>query len=558
MSLHDRYLNLCKDYSSFIKWGINKIVQNSVSWSDFSISEPDTLLISSISTAHDYTQYVIDEMYRSTDLDLCSPGFLYQISAIMGKPLIGTNPISIPITLSNHTNQIINLQAFEVFQHGSELFTNPESIAILPNSDTSSFLVRNTGNTKVFQTISSNCGEYYINENLEIASIQVFSISTAGAVSQLKQVDSVIDVLGNNVIDNYPKFSLTIIDAHYYRFKIDPKTYKESSMIIIKYAMVDDYPVKIDLELKSLTHPELEIQIKSSVEIQSDRTINSGKLEYLKSLNEIQTINNSTREFIVSELSSKIRESKLSYEISNSDVIPLLDYITADDKPLTGDSFEYCTEASYNGNSGSLEILFKSIPPYSSIILQTDSLITNLPLPNNLKFSGNVYKLSIRITKPTLFKLGFNGIGFLYQFSESTGNSYKMTVLSGELSVLNQHLLNYSLIGNKPARSRRLASAILTLDSEIVVETYKTELLPEIVEILKSYLFKNGNIVNDTIIAYDKLAAILKKQIPEIIDVSFNRSIFIISDTQYLEIKDPSYYSNSVKFKSREGETYSG
>ena len=215
-SLSDSYSNLCRDYSSFLKWAISKISKNTTKWTDYTVSEPDTLLLSSISTMHDYAQYIIDQMYLNTDIDICTTNFLHQVSAVMGQYLPGTNTIEIPIYIINSSSENIIIEPYEVFSYNNELFTNPDLIIIPAKSTAESIVVRNTVNEMIYKIENFEMSKnlipypYAFFGNNSTKTINGITFTDNGDGSITANGTSTLDkyfelILNNNIIDKIDK-----------------------------------------------------------------------------------------------------------------------------------------------------------------------------------------------------------------------------------------------------------------------------------------------------------------------------------------------------------------
>ena len=564
-SLSDQYSNLCRDYSSFIKWGIDKISKNTTKWTDYSISEPDTLMLSSISIMHDYSQYVIDQLYLNTDLDVCSLKFLHQVSAAMGNYLNGTNPIKIPIKITNNTPNFCTIDPYEIFVCDNELFTNPEKINIPANSSTESFVVRNVMNNIIYSLNDSSKGEFRLNGNIEKASINVSGITSDGSIELLPKCDYIFDLLFDNSTCQY---LITSIDYTSLRIKISPKTLKNYTALLVQYTISDDYPIKSGLQLNSLKYPEILVETIDNVSINSEIPINNEKLNYLNSLEYVRTLCNIPYDLQLGELTNKINNYNLKYNTNSSIIIPLFEYTTYNDKALSGSGGtgvptnyleEYFYSLDYNTKSQKLTITFDSVPQYYNLIitynLDTTIVVTKDQLLNNLQININNQKYISVILQDydnnSDLSIGFANLGYFIKYNAQSQN--KMEYLSSELQILLNKFAKNLLIKHRFPQIKFLEPLYLDLSSNItLIQSYDPlEIITKIITLLNNIIIGN-QIVNDTIISYRRLEILIQNNIEEIIDIEFtnpNKKVYINAD-RHLALKSPEQYLSSIKFRT--------
>lgn len=572
----DKNYNLCRDYSSFIKWAIDKISKSTENWTDYSISEPDTLLLSSISTVSDYVQYIIDQMYLSTDLDVCSSQFLHQASAMMGKYLWGTNEIRIPITIRNtSTSETVEFSEFEMFCNGSELFTNPESLKIYPNSEIRTYFVRNTVNQKIYKISSNNIGEYILNGNVERASVKVYGISEDGQQTILNPCDNILELLIN--ADDH-SYQITAEDYQSFRIKLSPRSYQRFTAILVKYTLVDDYPVKSGFKLQHISgmYQSLVIQTADSVSIVSDRTINSGKLEYVRSLGEIDVLCSQKYLVELGELSKKINHHMLIYEpISANSKLATFKYSTINNLPLLGDlsnqGTSYIVDIMYEQVSNTTRsnysitrviLTFDEIPEYDLVFEYTTTsgaseklLIDNYTFKNSLV--GKNYSIDLYdLLEISTLLIGFNGINCYYKYQEPdvlSQNPTSYQLIGSELDSLWSIFSQDILIDHQLPEVIFLKPQYLNLESTIVVQnTYDyRDLITRIVAYLDELLI-HGDLITNTYLSYNRLEVQLLDHFDEIYDINISAvDKFVVNPDQYLVLKSVDEYLNEITIKSR-------
>lgn len=577
----DSNYNLCRDYSSFIKWSLDKISKISDNWTDYSVTEPDTLMLSSISMIHDYTQYIIDQMYLNTDLDVCSTKFLNQASSLMGKFLWNTNEVKIPVVIKNNSiSDVITIEEFEMFNNGNELFTNPEKIRLLPGCETDTYFVRNTVNQKIFRISSNSIGEYYLNGNIERSSIVVYGISEDGSQSRLDNCSDILYLLFNNYDDVYMIYSE---NDELFKIKLSPNTYNKYTAILVKYTLVDDYPIKSGFILNRVSgnSSELTITVSDSINIVSSRDKKLSKLEYVNSLKEIKTLCNSTSSVNLGELSKRIKHYRFTYDISSDrDVLPLFEYATYDNKPLLGDIFssiqgiQYINKASLikianggyslnldleNGDSSSVipyDIKFK----YKS----TDNVIESITV-RNLDFvssltSNNQYIIDLyKFDTNYPIYIEFIGLGDFYEIiidedkKDLSVIPTNINQLESELQLLYEIFNKNIIIGNKLPVIRFLSPQYLNLRSTIIVKGLvdEYEFISEIVDYVNELLI-HDDLISNNYISNRRLETAISDHFDDIVDMTINEiDRVIINPTNYLVMKSVNEYLSeiSIKFK---------
>ena len=560
-SLSDAYSNLCRDYSSFIKWAIDKISKNTTKWTDYTVSEPDTLMLSSISTMHDYAQYIIDQMYLNTDIDVCTTRFLHQVSAAMGQYLLGTNSVQIPIQIKNNSSKDISINAYEVFTYNNELFTNPNKIIIPANSLTESYIIRNIVNEMIYKINKNSNGEFLLKGSIETSSINIYGINENGDQIRLNSCNYIFDLLYDS--DEY-KYLITSIDDEILRIKISPSVLSNFTAILVKYTIIDDYPIKENLQLNLLSdefdNENIDISTISSVSINSDIPINSEKLTYLNSLINIRTLCNKPYELNLGELSKRIDNYKLYYEPDKNRVeIPFLEYTTIDNKPLYGDpnqieSTDYFKNLFLSGNL--LSITFKVIPVYDltitynndTTIVITNNKLTSLDSSKSLKINLQDYDNSSKIF------VGFKNLGNFIEYDTNSSNNMK--ILETEMHILVDKFRDNILIMHKTPKIKFLSPYVLDLSSEIILtqDLDKLSLMTRITTLLYNTLI-NGEIINNIRGSYRRLELLIQNNIKEVSDIKFTAikddtdSMYIVSSDQHLVIDSPENYLNSGKIK---------
>lgn len=563
-SLSDANSNLCRDYSSFIKWSLDKISQNTEKWTDFSISEPDTLMLSSMSVMHDYAQYIIDRIYLSTDLDVCSSRFLHQASAMMGTYLWGTNQITIPAIFTNNTPEFVTINPYEIMNYENELFTNPKEITIAPNSYVRGSVVRNTVNNKIYKIDKSSNGEYFLDGDIERGSVSVSGIKDDGSQVLLTELDYIFDLLFNEIEVNN-SYLLTSKDYKELRIKISPYVHQNYTAILVKYTLVDDFPVKSGLNLTLMSNPQIDITISDDVSITSDIPINVSKLNYLNSLTNIRTLCNKPFNLVLGELSKKISNYKITYEPSPSrDIIPVFEYTTINNDPLLGDTSAvpiktevYLEKLAIYNNPPSLQMKFKTIPPYDLIITYNAGQIY-LFHKDVVELIKNSSNQMLEIDLPgftgtpndgSLF-IGFPGLGNFYQNIPDTQTGLSFTYLTSEKIILMNSLIKNKLIKHKNPIVKFLTPKIFDLASTILVNNNVTNLVEQIVQLLYD-TFIHGEIVNNTYVSRRKLEFLIKNNIPEIISIKFDNPIdrMIIDKNSYLALDTVENYTQSGDIK---------
>lgn len=643
-SLSDSYSNLCRDYSSFIKWAISKISKNTEKWTDYTVSEPDTLLLSSIATMHDYAQYIIDQMYLNTDIDVCTLRFLHQVSAAMGQYLSGTNPIQIPIYITNNSSKNISIDAYEVFSYNNELFTNPNPVIIPANSSAESIIVRNTVNEMIYKINKNSNGEFLLRGNVETNSVSVYGIKETGeqieidncsyifdllydsilVENQLLQVDNTQssqkmylqnpvkpgtvkikfknfeytdnpetgEILGKNEksigLINYTtgelslteydsntfvsycnwefRYLISSIDNEVLRIKISPSSLNNFTALLVKYTLIDDYPIKENLPLILLDNDKnknLKISTISNVSIDSEIPIDSEKLIYLNSLTNIKTLCNKPYNLNLGELSKRIDNYRLHYEPNSSDVIPLFEYTTYDNKVLTGDYSENYFKNIFRISS-KFTIEFNSIPVYDLVITYNNDteivitnnilneMITNMRIELNLQDYDSQYRVFV----------GFKNLGNFVQYDPTQSNGIKN--LNTEMSILLQKFENNILIVHKTPRIKFLMPYILNLQSNIILnqDVNQLDLMTRITELLYNTLI-DGKIVTDTRGSYRRLELLIQTNIKEIVSINFTsipsdeEQAYRVTADQHLVIDSPENYlaSGNIIFMTRGDES---
>lgn len=603
-SLSDSYSNLCRDYSSFTKWAISKISKNTDKWTDYTVSEPDTLMLSSISTMHDYVQYTIDQMYLNTDIDVCSTRFLHQVSAAMGQYLAGTNEIKIPVKIVNNSPEIVTIDAYEVITYGNELFTNPNKLIIQSNSMIESYIVRNTRNEMIYKIDKNSNGEFFLNGSIEKGSISIIGIGKDTQEKDLKEPlaesNNIFDVLYDeskptiNTPAEY-KYLITSIDANTIRIKISPRAQGRYSAIIVNYTVIDDYPIKENLQLNLLSDLDRNITITttSNVSKNSEIPINDEKLVYLNSLNEIKTLCNKPYKLELDGLSKRIDNYRLTYEPNgNRMTLPFLEYSTFDYIPLTGDQTDdgdaptmYFKDFSFipltldsEGNPPEpylLTIQFNRIPVYDLVITYYNSdetiriYISNSDLKKTL--SENQMSITITLQKyPFKGATSSNSLPIYVGFKDLNEKMVQLRKLlnqpifivggnKGEItekSILLEKLTPDLLI-DSDTTTKFLIPYILDLSSTITLsqDVDQLDIITKITTLLYDTLV-NGEIVNNIRGSYRRLELLIKQNIKEIVNIQFNigqdeNATYLINQDQYLVIDTPENYKNSgtIKFE---------
>lgn len=574
---NDLNYNLCRDYSSYVKWSIDKISKSTTQWTDYSISEPDTLLLSSISTIHDYVQYTIDQMYLNTDLDVCSSKFLHQVSSAMGKFLWSTNSVCVPVIISNDSaTDIIELSAFEMFSNDKELFTNPEAIRVLPKSKISTNFVRNTLNQKIYRLSDSTIGEYILEGLIERASIIVEGVTTDGGTEKLTQCNDILDLLFEETDLN--RYMLISNDSQVFTIKLSPKSYQRYSAILVKYTLVDDYPVREGLILERLanSNPELTVVTAQSESAASTIQLTNRKLEYVNSLTQIDTLCNIPFNLKLGELAKKINHWRLTYETSqNSKILPKFEYTTIDNIPLLGDwqdsllqGLQYVNEiyvidsGTADRQLGTIVLKFEMIPVYDLTITYTDInkqsntyVIQNTDLKaslKNLTFSATLPDIDLSLDTPQVLEIGFVGLGTFYHKTLGTMPKDFETVTS-ELQILYEIFSKNLLIEHELPVIRALTPQYLSLNSTITVSRIvdTSELITRIVDYLNVFLI-NNELVTNTYISNRRLEVLLLDHFDEIEDIQIHDiDRVIINPNKYLVMKSLEEYLQEITIKSR-------
>lgn len=567
-TLSDSHSNLCRDYSSFIKWAINKISKNTDKWTDYTVSEPDTLMLSSIAAMHDYAQYIIDQMYLDTDIDVCTTRFLHQVSAAMGQYLAGTNMIKIPIMIKNESSEDVTINSFEIFIHENELFTNPNSITIPANSVTESFVTRNAVNEMIYKINKNSNGEFFLNGSVETGSIIIYGVNENGNQILLNSCDYIFDLLYDK--DTY-RYLISSIDNNVLRIKVSPLVLTDFTAILVKYTTVDDYPVKefLQLNLLSEQYKNLQVTTTSNTTITSKIPINTEKLTYLNSLTNIRTLCNRIYNLNLGELARRIDNYRLSYEPnSNRTVIPKFEYTTRDNRPLNGESgYPQVSSVNYfkslGLNNKVLTIVFDSIPTYDLIVTYNENtriVITNDILQQSLLNTSNLYITLQDYDKSSDIFIGFKNLG---NFIKYVNNPiiYNMEILATEKSILLNKFTNNILLFNEYPEIKFLIPYILDLSSNIVLkqDINQLSLMTKITTLLYNTLI-NGEIISDIKGSYRRLELLIKNNIPEISDIKFtaikdDQQMYVVSPDQHLVIDSPENYlnSNTINF-STEGD----
>lgn len=565
-SLSDSNSNLCRDYSSFVKWAIDKISKNTDKWTDYTVSEPETLMLSSIATMHDYAQYIIDQTYLNTDIDVCTTRFLHQVSAAMGKYLSGTNSIQIPIQIINNSENTITIEPYEVFTYGNELFTNPDEIIIPPGLMAESYVVRNTVNEMIYKIDKNSNGEFLLRGSVETSSVSVYGISSDSSQVELTSCDYIFDLLYAD--SNSYKYLVTSIDNDVLRIKISPSTFQNFDALLVKYVIIDDYPIRENLQLNLLSDSnDLQITTISAVSIDSDIPINSEKLTYLNSLTNIRTLCNKPYSLDLGELNKRIENHRLIYEPSPTRrSLPLFEYTTFDNAALNGSDvppgIEYFNlstgDTFFNKNNRLLQISFNSIPVYDLIVTyNTDIEIT---IPNRtlrqLLNSSKIITVTLENYKENnSVYVGFKNLGNFIKFE--INNNFIAFPDQTEFSLLTEKFINNILIEHELPVFKFLSQYILSLDSTIILSKNVNHL--EIINKITTLLYEilvNGEIISGIKGSYRRLEILIQNNIPEIYKITFTKNSYTLSSSQHLVIDSPENYLNSgnIEFRNREDE----
>lgn len=563
-SLSDNYSNLCRDYSSFIKWAISKISKNTTKWTDYTVSEPDTLILSSISTMHDYAQYIIDQMYLNTDIDICTTEFLHQVSAAMGQYLAGTNTITIPIRIINRSQENITINPYEVFIYNNELFVNPEKIIIPANLSSESYIVRNTVNEMIYKLNKNSNGEFILNGSIEIGSLNIYGIKEDGSQTKLNSCDYIFDLLYDSGKYNY---LITSINDKKFRIKISPFIQKSFTAILVKYTIIDDYPIKENLQLKLLSDKfddnNLLITTINSVSIDSDIPITSEKLTYLNSLTNVRTLCNKPYNLNLGELLKRIEDYRLTYEPNvNRTIIPFFEYTTFDNKPLYGDPSQTISSDYFKNiaiSSGILNIQFNDIPVYDlTITYNSDITVTIInSVLKQLTSSSNTISITLQNydSQDDVF-IGFKNLGNFIQYHIDTQGNKEITYLATEMSLLIEKFLRNTLIMHQTPEIKFLSPYILDLSSEITLiqDIDHLIIMTQITTLLYDTLI-HGEIISNVRGSYRRLELLIQNNIKEISQIKFvsikydQDPAYVVTSNQHLVINSPENYLSSGKIK---------
>lgn len=570
------YMSLCRDYSSFIKWAISAIQDQSDKWTDFSVPEPDTLMLSLIATGLDYVQYMIDQKYLNTDFDLCSSQFLAQLSSSTGKTLSLNSPVKIPVVITNQSNEDYELPAYTVMISGKELYSTVENIKVAPRSTYVSYLTRGTVHQIFIEEDLTHLGEYIISGKIETGSLSIVRSSSENSID-LHPCSNVLEVLfGEN------RYQISSISDDLWLLKVSPpKNFTGKGLLQIRYTEIDDFASSGDLEFLpvdlSLVNENVTIKVQSPVNEKSKISLNSNRLSYLNSLLEIDTVNNSTSMLNLSKMSSKITKYVINESTDNTlfsansgddfRSLALFKYVSSDDRVF--DDYQLLSGSSLINilQDGLTDMWYLKIqmpnnvsfPPYDlKIIFSLSDNIEHI-VYSYLQNRSNASEIRIDLpwvsSRPSLtsMKIYYNelidplnedqGLWCIYQ-DENT-----MISKTPEIDYFQDHVL--SLSNRAEVRTLCLKPKHLLLSGTvIIIDQRQHDVLTDIYTVVSSYLSSISDLITDTHVSYARLQYEILNNLSYIKDVNITSggisSRLQISNSEYL-VFDPSDVNFIIK-----------
>lgn len=559
-SIKDDYSYLIRDYSSFIKWSNRKIGQLTEKWTDFTISEPDVLLLSYLANTVDLTSYIIDNKYLSSTLEKIDIDNLYRLSRFTGKLSKSNNEIKVPVLFTNIGDKTITIDETNPIVAGSEVFSLTEQISIGPNGrQMISSVVRGTSLTTIFNTTENPTGEYRINGKIEVGSIQVESVGFDGTQSIVPRSDSIYNsFLTNNELNeaNMDEVSYTIYqNGEGVTIKSSQSLQNQSSLIIVSYSVIDDFPVKVGTELQVLGYPEIYGITTEQVEIVSDIPMKTQKLNYINNLTAIDVFYNNKFNIDLGFLKDRILYHYIYYETDVSSYYPThtIYYISNDDTEL--DEGSYYVNSTISGETLTIRwnfpnasfVVDNGITTYTTIynmIIEyesADGVVTSVysPIVDRILLPGITDNFKI-------YLVSSNNDKILYY--DNSRNEIIETELSYLASKVQGNLLsNY---GGMYPDITKLESVTINLVGDYYIKSSSTnitkmQLLTDVVNICNQVII-NENYNIGTYLSQSYIKGIIISNIDYISDIKFintgSDKIFIRYN-QYLRVSTPVSYA---------------
>jgi hypothetical protein len=567
-------MSLCRDYSSFIKWAISAVQSQSDKWTDFSVPEPDTLMLSLIATGLDYVQYMIDQKYLNTDLDLCSAQFLSQLSSSTGKILSFNSPVKIPIVITNQSNEDYELPAYAVMISDRELYSTIEDIKVAPKSTYVSYLTRGTIHQIFIEEDLTHLGEYIISGKIETGSLSIVRSSSENSTILYPCDDILRVLLGEN------QYQISSISDDLWLLKVSPpKNFTGKGLLQIRYTEIDDFASSGDLEFlpvdPSLVNENVVIKVQSPVNETSRISLNSNRLSYLNSLLEIDTVNNSTSVLNLDKMSSKIVKYMIDESTNNT-------FFSA----TSGDDFRSLALFKYVASDNRIFDDYQLLPNSISILQDnlTDMWYLKIQMLNNLDLPPYDLKImfsladgvehivysylsarsnpsEIRIDLPwvssrpslTSMKIYYDELTNPLDENQGLWCIYEdeNTIISKtpEIDYFQDHVS--SLSNRAKVRTLCLKPKHLLLSGTItIVDQRQHDVLTDVYNVVSSYLSSISDLITDTHINYVRLQYEIINNLSYIKDVKITSggisSRLQISNSEYL-VFDPSDVNFVIK-----------